>query len=191
MDPARTLHIGETLRTDARDKDAPSFDAEFGALFDAHFARVFRVLDRLSGDAELAADLAQEAFMRLYLRGTPPDRPEAWLVTVALNLMRNALSRRRRRRRLLSVVQGERAHSDPRPLPDGDADADARRRRARGALDRLTERERRLLLLHADGFTYRDVAHALGLRESSVGTLIARARDAFRAAWEETSHASR
>lgn len=170
--------------------DARSFDDAFAALFDAHFARVFRVLDRLTGDPELASDATQEAFMSLYARGDLPDRPEAWLVTVALNRMRNAQSKRRRRARLLSVARAEGVQSDP-PAPPGSAgDARDDRVRARAALDRLDERARRLLLLHAEGYTYRDIAHALSLRESSVGTLIARARSAFRAAYEEPDHAT-
>jgi len=34
-------------------------------LYEAHFPRLFRYLDRLSGDPALSADLAQEAFVRL------------------------------------------------------------------------------------------------------------------------------
>ncbi len=50
----------------------------------------------------------------------------------------------------------------------------------RAAIDRLPERERRLLLLRAEGYSYRDMAAALDLNEASVGTLLARARQAFR-----------
>jgi RNA polymerase sigma-70 factor (ECF subfamily) len=62
--------------------------------------------------------------------------------------------------------------------------ADARHR-VRFAIDLLPERERRLLLLHAEGFSYRDIASALQLNEASVGTLLARARTAFRNAYRE------
>src|SRR5919106_2164745 len=99
----------------ARLDSASSFRVAFAALFDAHFQRLFRFLDRLSGEPELAADLAQEAFVRLYRRGELPDTPEAWLITVALNLFRNARSTRTRRRRLLSVIRGEGVQSDPAP----------------------------------------------------------------------------
>lgn len=55
----------------------------------AHFAGIRRLADRLSGDPQTADDLAQEAFVRLYRRGSMPDAPGAWLATVALNLFRN------------------------------------------------------------------------------------------------------
>ena len=57
-------------------------------------------------------------------------------------------------------------------------------------IDHLPERERQLLLLRAEGYSYRDLARALDLEESSVGTLLARAKRAFRDRYEGDSHAS-
>jgi RNA polymerase sigma-70 factor (ECF subfamily) len=54
----------------------------------------------------------------------------------------------------------------------------------RSALDRLPARERELLLLRAEGYSYREMADALELNEASVGTLLARAKRAFRLAYE-------
>ena len=162
----------------------PSFHNRFEGLFDGHFHRLYRYLDRLSGDPELAADLAQEAFVRLYRRGALPDAPEAWLISVAMNLFRNVRSTTSRRRRLLTLSRAEGAHSDPPPPPDGAAEAEESRRRVRAAIDRLPVRERRLLLLQAEGYSYRDIAAALELNEASIGTLLARARRAFREAYE-------
>jgi RNA polymerase sigma-70 factor (ECF subfamily) len=168
----------------------PSFHDCFVGLFDTHFRRLFRYLDRLSGEPELAADLAQEALVRLYRRGSLPDAPEAWLISVAMNLFRNVKSSRSRHRRLLTVSRGEAAHSDPETPPDEAVVAEETRLRVRSAIDRLPERERRLLLLHAEGYSYRDLAAALELNEASVGTLLARARRAFRERYEDTSRAS-
>jgi RNA polymerase sigma factor (sigma-70 family) len=162
-----------------------SFHEQFVELFDANFHRLYRYLDRLSGDAELAADLAQETFVRLYRRGALPDTPEAWLITVAMNLLRNAKSRETRRRGLLTPARGELAHSEPPRSPDDDATAEESRRRVRAAIDRLPERERRMLLLRAEGYSYGDIATALGISAGSVGTLLARAREAFRHHYEE------
>jgi RNA polymerase sigma factor (sigma-70 family) len=153
------------------------------ALFEAHFRRLFRYLDRLSGEPELAADLAQETFVRLYQRGSLPDAPEAWLITVALNLFRNAKSTECRRHLLLSVARAEGVHSDPLPATDHAAAAGESRARVRAAIERLPERDRQLLLLRAEGYSYRDMARALELNETSIGTLLARARQAFRTAY--------
>lgn len=160
--------------------EAASFHDQFVALFTVHFPRLYRYLDRLSGEPELAADVAQEAFVRLYRRGALPDAPEAWLISVAMNLFRNVKSSRSRRRRLLTPARSEVVLSDPPPSPEQAAIAEESRGRVRAAIDRLPERERRLLLLRAEGYSYRDMAAALDLNEASVGTLLARARRAFR-----------
>ncbi len=166
-----------------------SFHDQFVDLFDAHFHRLYRYLDRLSGEPELAADLAQEAFVKLYRRGTLPDAPEAWLVSVAMNLFRNVKSTRSRRRRLLTLARGEGVHSDPPPSPEQAAASEESRRRVRSAIDRLPVRERRMLLLRAEGYSYRDIAAALDLNEASVGVLLARARRAFRQTYEDAFNA--
>jgi RNA polymerase sigma factor (sigma-70 family) len=165
-------------------RETPSFHDTFVELFDARFPRLYRYLTRLSGEPELAADLAQEAFVRLYQRGSMPDAPEAWLVSVAMNLFRNAKASRSRRHRLLTAARGEAVHSDPRPRADESAEAEDARRRVRLTLDRLPDREQRMLLMRAEGYSYRDIATALELNEASVGVFLARARRAFRESYE-------
>ena len=166
-----------------------TFHHRFVQLFEAHFARLYRYLDRLSGEPDLAADLAQEAFLRLYRRGEVPEAPEAWLITVATNLFRNARSKRARHLRLLTRARGERLQSDPPPEPGRAVDSAESARRVRAAIERLSERDRSMLLLRAEGYSYRDIASALELRETSMGTLLARAKRAFREAYGEGFHA--
>lgn len=168
----------------------PSFHERFVDLFEGHFKKLHRYLNRVSGEPDLAADLAQEAFIKLYRRGSLPDAPEAWLITVAMNLFRNEKTTRSRRLRLLGPAHGETTHADPAPSFERLAEAGASRRRVRYALDHLADRERRLLLLRAEGYRYRDIAAALELNEASIGVLLARARRSFRKHYEGTSDAS-
>ena len=164
--------------------ETPSFHDQFVALFQAHFQRLYRYLDRLSGEPELAADLVQDAFLRLYRRGELPDNPEAWLISVAMNLFRNVKSSRSRRRHLLTVARSEGVLADAARSPEQDLLAADLRARVRLVIDRMPERDRELLLLSAEGYSYRDMAVALELKEGSVGTLLARARRAFRKDYE-------
>jgi RNA polymerase sigma-70 factor, ECF subfamily len=167
-----------------------SFRDHFTELFNAEFQRLYRYLDRLSGESDLAADLAQEAFVRLYQRGSLPDAPNAWLITVAMNLLRNARSTHTRRRRLLTVARAEAVLADPSPSPAQVTVDVASSVRVRVALDRLPERERQLLLLRAEGYSYREISAVLDLNDASVGTLLARAKRTFREAYEDESDAS-
>jgi len=155
-----------------------TFEAAFRREFDERYAPLARYLARLVGEPESAADLAQEAFVRLFQRGSMPDDPAAWLVSVAHNLLRNERQQIARRLRLLQQRGEELAPNES----GADATLEARELRAnvRRALDALPERERQMLLLRYEGFSYREIAHALAINEASVGTLLARAKTAFR-----------
>jgi RNA polymerase sigma factor (sigma-70 family) len=167
-----------------RASDAPSmsFDAAFRAEYDARFESLARYLARLTGDPAAAADIAQEAFVRLYLRGSMPQDARAWVVSVAHNLLRNERQQIQRRLQLLErhrpdvPAPGRGQHADER------IETEERRAFVQRALDRLPERERQLLLLRHEGFSYREIAQAVDMHEASVGTLLARAKSAFRQA---------
>lgn len=159
-----------------------TFDEAFRRLFGERFAPLYRYLHRLSGDAALADDVAQEAFVRLYARGGIPDAPAAWLVTVAHNLMRDEHRRTARRRRLLALWQEPPA---PAPAPDAEVLLDERAMQVRRVLATLSERNRRLLLLRHEGHSYDEIAGILGLAPGSVGTMLVRATAAFVAAYGE------
>ena len=169
---------------------AEPFDAAFRRLFEEQFASLFRYLARLSGDADLAADLAQEAFVRLHQRGAIPDDVRAWLGAVACNLFRDERRRSRRRAELLARQPAELTLATPSPSADVAAVAAEQRRNVRAALDRLRLRDRQMLLLRHEGYSYREVAHALGIAETSVGTMLARATAAFRAVFLERHDAA-
>jgi RNA polymerase sigma factor (sigma-70 family) len=161
------------------------FHDRFVELYGRHSAHVQRFLERLSGDPALASDIVQDTFVRLHRRGDVPDEPAAWLITVALNLLRNRKSTEARRQRLLSSVRGEATLADAARGPDESMDAADARRRVRRVLAKLPERDRQLLLMRAEGYRYHELASALQLNPASVGVLLARAKRAFRAAYEE------
>jgi RNA polymerase sigma factor (sigma-70 family) len=161
-----------------------SFDVLFRRAFDERFRVLFRYLNRLTGDPALAADIAQDTFVRLYRRGAMPDDTGAWLVTVANNLWRDERRRVGRRLRLLAQRPPDETLADPPASPDADLLSAEQRRVVRAALDGMPERSRQLLLLRHEGYSYRELANGLGLVESSVGALLLRAKAAFRAAVE-------
>lgn len=161
-------------------------DALVAACFAAHHAPLLRYLARLTGDADHAADAAQEAFVRLIARPprvAPPADPadpaayRAWLFTVATNVARETARTRARRGRLLAAA--------PARAPMGDApldahervQADQRRAAVRQALAALSDKERTAVLMREEGFAHREIAAALDTTTGSVGTLLARALD--------------
>lgn len=174
-----------THSRDETDERPPGFEEAFCRLFDQQFPSLFRYLHRLTGDADLADDLAQEVFVRLYQRASLPDDTRGWMGAVAHNLLRDHKRTATRRLHLMETrpgapTPGEPAHADENLLTD------ERRQAVRRALDKLSERDRRMLLLRQEGYSYREIAHAVGVNETSVGTLLLRATDAFHTAFGES-----
>lgn len=163
--------------------DHPSFDAQFRRAFGEQFPSLFRSLHRVSGDPDAAADVAQEAFVRLYQRGAMPEDVRVWLFTVAMNLVRDERRVSTRRRQLLERDAAEAATAGDGATPESDLAQGERRRQVRTALATLSLRDRRMLVLRHEGYSYREIAAILGIAETSVGTLLARASDAFRSSF--------
>jgi RNA polymerase sigma factor (sigma-70 family) len=164
---------------------AAAFATQVDRLFHERFSSLYRYVNRLCGDGQLAEDIAQDAFLRLFDRGQMPDEPIAWLITVATNLFRDEHRRTGRRLRLL-----ERAGSDLQPGsvpldPEASVVRAERRQQVRDALEGLSVRDRHALLLRHSGFSYREIARALSMPEVSVGTTLVRAGAAFRAFYQE------
>jgi RNA polymerase sigma-70 factor (ECF subfamily) len=146
-------------------------------LFRENHEALCRYLVRYTDDAEMAADAAQEAFVRLLERAPRVANPRAWLFTVATNLVHDLTRSRSRRRLLLLRAPTRIPHADPPPRPDEALHGRERRSRIREALASLSEKERMALLMREEGFTQREIAGAVGTTTGSVGTLIARALD--------------
>jgi RNA polymerase sigma-70 factor (ECF subfamily) len=51
--------------------------------------------------------------------------------------------------------------------------------RVREALETLSPRDREMLLLRQEGFSYREIAEVAGVSDRSVGTILARALQRF------------
>lgn len=169
-------------------EDSPTFGDTFREEFEKHFPTTFRYLDRLSGDPDLA-DIVQEAFIRLYRRVALPEDTGSWLVVVGQEPFGNARSKSRRRHRLLTGEDGERIMTDANPSPASGLETSRCQKIVRATLGRLPDRERKMLLLRYEGFSYREIAEMLDLTESSVETVLVRAKRAFRRALEEQGDA--
>ena len=144
--------------------------------FDAYHESLHRYLVRLVGDQDLAADAAQEAFLRLAQR--PPrsfDNLKAWLYTVATNYAFDTLKVARRRSAILAASPQRAPAGEIGPAPDTSLERQERIRTVRAALDQLRHKERTTLLMRAEGFSYREIGTALEMSSNSVGVVAARA----------------
>jgi RNA polymerase sigma-70 factor (ECF subfamily) len=166
---------------DPVDTQAGAFD--FEAFFHAHYERTARVIARVVGDRGLAEDLAAEAFWKLWR--TPRAHGESaggWLYRAAVRMALNELRGGRRRERYERMADGP-----PELLTPEEAHAAAEEReQVRQVLAALRERDAELLILRSGGLSYEELAASLGLNPASVGTLLARAQQAFRKEYVKT-----
>lgn len=149
---------------------------DFDSLFQQLYPSLFRYLHRLTGDADVADDIAQEAFVRLLKQNLPDEEVRPWLFTVAMNLVRDHARKVERRQRLLTTAP---VLVSSTTLPDEAVERSERVGSVRLILDQLSARDQQLLLMREEGFKYEEIARVIGVAPASVGTLIARALRRF------------
>ncbi len=156
----------------------PAMPTAFEALFRREYRRVVAIAQRIVRDTDEAEDVAQDVFVSFY-RKHPADAgyAPAWLHSAAAHAALNWIrSRERRGRRELAHTLDREVAIDPAARAE---DAETRAE-VRAALARLDERSAALLALRYSGLSYEEIAAALGLRRSSIGTFLSRAEAAFR-----------
>jgi RNA polymerase sigma-70 factor, ECF subfamily len=170
----------------------PDRDAELAQLFRSERRRLWALVYRLTGSAEDAEDVVQDAFARLVAQDprSPVHQLGAWLARVATNLAIDALRRRRRRGYVGPWLPSpiEMAEADPVDArPDERPDPEARYGLVESAtyafliaLEALGPRQRAVLLLRdVLGHSARETADIVGTTEGSVRVLHLRARRAL------------
>ena len=154
--------------------DAP-FD--FEDLFRAQYGRVTSVVSRVVRDPARAEELAVDAFLKLWRTpGAHGPGASAWVLRTALRLGIDELRRATRRARYAPLLRLAR----DTPTPEDSVASGEERRRVLRVLAAIRREYAALLLLRSHGFSYDELAATLGLGSTSVGTLLRRARQAFR-----------
>jgi RNA polymerase sigma-70 factor (ECF subfamily) len=169
-DEAGPAALGELLGgTAAREQRA------FAELYGASSAKLFGVILRILRDRELASEVLQEVYLRIWEHAGDyrPDQgaPMDWLIAIARN---RALDRRRHRRpelRLDGLDELEDQGANPVDSVDGGVPSRALRR----CLDELEDRQRQsVLLAFAEGYTHAELADRLGCPLGTAQSLIRR-----------------
>jgi RNA polymerase sigma-70 factor (ECF subfamily) len=148
----------------------------FKDFYNQHRRKFLAYLIRRSGDYQLACDIMQESFIRIYEKYTVENYVPQLLYTIGRNLVLDSLRKRKR---------------NPTALEDDDQPVDSREhdfmvreeyRRVLVAMRQLDDDERDLLsLVVSSEMSYREVAQIAGISEANVKVKIHRARNKLRA----------
>ncbi|MGD8629060.1 MAG: sigma-70 family RNA polymerase sigma factor [bacterium] len=173
----------EQLMLKAGQGDRNAFDE----LVRRYSSRMVNVAYQVLGDRELAEDVAQETFLRAYksaARYRQISKFSTWLYTIALNLCRNELRRRKFKTYSLEGMAERDEESkvrvdirDERTQPDLDMERKEAGDLVRQAVEKLPEKFKTPLVLRdIQELTYEEISEILDLPEGTVKSRINRGR---------------
>jgi len=156
---------------------ASSGNPDFEQLFHLHYPRIARVIARIVNDPGRAEELAADVFWK-FMRSPRAhhSNPAGWLYRAGIRKGVDELRRQQRREkyeRFLSIFGST-------PSPEQLHSVAEDQRQVRTVLAALKRRDSELLILRSEGLSYDETAEILGLSETSIGTVLRRAQNAFR-----------
>ena len=148
-------------------------DAE-RALYDAHVDRIYRLVYRMAGDGDLAADLTQDTFIRAFerLEQFRGDSSLAtWLHSIAVSVTLNGMRKVKRiGLRTTDLDETPLLAAEVRAIPHD------LRTKLYQAIDALSAKLRPVFIMHdIEGYTHEEIGTSLGI---PIGTSKARLFDA-------------
>ena len=153
-------------------------ETAFEALVRMHQDRAYAVALRMTGNAEDARDVTQDAFLRAW-QGLAGYREDAafgtWLTRIVINRCHNL-----RRAARPTVTLAEHDPTDPAPATETRVEHAERHSATMAAVLALPFDQRAALVLHTlNGYTHAEVGRILGTSESAAKVRVHRARRAL------------
>jgi RNA polymerase sigma-70 factor (ECF subfamily) len=178
------------LMLEVRDDSASAFEE----LMLRYQNRLIAVLDHLVGRRDVAEDLAQEVFLRVYRarkRYVPGSKFSTWLFTIANNVARNA-QRTLARRAEVNISPSASGSYGANPIeamklaasgqmPTRQLDKAEMCEAVRAAVATLSERQRMAILLSKfEHLSYAEISEVMDLTPQAIKSLLSRARASLR-----------
>jgi RNA polymerase sigma-70 factor (ECF subfamily) len=161
--------------------------AAFEQLVKRYEGRLMSVLLRFARDRELARDLSQETFLRVYERigqFDPSRRFGPWLFRIGVNLTLDYL-RKRKRRIWPSLFSDSRVEKGPDPAVADPRQSLDLEQEVRQVLDAIPEKYRTVLILRdLENFSSSEIAAILHRKEATIRWRLAEARLRFEQLWK-------
>jgi RNA polymerase sigma factor (sigma-70 family) len=153
----------------------------FEEVFSLHHRTVYRAARSVVRDAALAEDVTQEVFLKYYHHRdsiTDEEMLRPWLIRVALNIAKNTVRGKVRANTRDENYVKQSAENDVFSV-ESEYEQKAEVSEIQKALTKIREPLRSCLILKQQGLSYREIANALEIKETSIGTYVARARQEF------------
>lgn len=150
----------------------------FSELFSRYEKRIYNFFIRRLGNPDGAADLFQEAFLRLHRSRHRFDSRQsfaAWFYTIANNLVRDEM-RMRRGIHFEAIEEEDSLPASSFATPEESRAMTEIREKVESCLKKLPETQKEVLLLSRfEGLSHREIATIIGRTEVAVRQLLYRA----------------
>lgn len=156
----------------------PSAEREF---YDRHVDRVYRLIYRMAGRADLAQEWTQDTFVRAFdrigqFRGD--SALSSWLHSIAVSVTLNGLRTQKRREAFAAPLEDAADAGHTPVVSDPDLKV-----RMREAIDALPSGTRTVFVMHdVEGFTHEEISEQLGVAVGTSKSQLSRAREKLRVA---------
>lgn len=150
-------------------------EAEFEAIFNSYYNRVFRLCKGYyTGDEAMAKDMVQEVFVKAW-QHLDTFREEAgigtWIYRIAVNTCLSEKRKARYRREMQNVSFKE-------PVsPEYDDKKETQLQQLYACINKLAALDKMIIMLVLEGVTYKEVAGITGIEEPSIRVRIHRIKN--------------
>lgn len=158
----------------------------FDDLMRKYYPRILNFAYRLINNRQLAEDLTQDVFMKVYnsaRRYRPRSKFQTWLYTIAKNTCLNELRRNRGQVVSLDAPLDANVGELSKELPDPGADPATvflqkeKENQVRAAIHDLSEKQKMAVILRRyENFSYAEIAATLDVTDKAVKSLLSRAK---------------
>jgi RNA polymerase sigma-70 factor (ECF subfamily) len=163
---------------------AMSVESDFERLFDEYSTAIYNYALRMVGDADRAADIAQDTFIKAYRKLdtlTDATSTRSWIYRIATNTAIDEMRRRRRVQPMGDEADFFARQPDEGPGPESKVIGSMLDERIGRALLRLKPNHRQCLLLSdLEDMSSQQIGDVMGMSHGAVRVLLSRARGEMR-----------
>jgi RNA polymerase sigma-70 factor, ECF subfamily len=143
---------------------------EFDTIYKENYLRLFKVASKMLHDSDAAKDVVQDVFMAYFLFKDDNSKIhnfKSWLLRATVNKSIDYANRRKK----FAGVETLMTKIDEAPSQEQNIEKTI----IETAIDKLSTREKSLIILYSEGYSYKEIAQITDIKFTSVGKLLARA----------------
>jgi RNA polymerase sigma factor (sigma-70 family) len=160
----------------------------FEEIYSKYYHELRRFAQRLNISSDKCEDLIQETFLKFYLeveKNVVFVNPRAWLYKVFLNLFKSEVSAKKEEPAESAVL-----NRNNEEVFDSQEEffKNEKQRIVMEILEKLPTKDKEILLLYKNGFSYAEMAEILELNPKSIGTTLVRAIERLKVSLKNQYH---